>query len=168
VLFVGRLFAGKLFDGKLFGVEEEEVPQAELPLEYHGSGEADIIRKVIEKWETIERARAKRSKRREVQVDLVPVNPELAPTAISEPPQLAEDESFDAQDVAREAISKAAGLSEKAHEFLTPHPLIQPTFVPIKREGFAPTRSTTATVQPADEMDDVMVVLLALEEAGEL
>jgi hypothetical protein len=173
VLFSGRLFAGRLFSTKLFGVEDEEEPQVDLPLEYHGGGgEDEIVRKVIEKWEAVERAREKR--RRKYIVEVVP--PDVAPEptlpeeneapATSEAQNFAQDANSDAQDIAQKAVERVV---ERAFG-----PLIQPTFRVVERPRFAPTGSTTATVVAPvkvpvdDEMDDVMVVLLALEEAGEI
>lgn len=166
-MFRGQLYAGRLYAGRLFGVEETVTPQPELPLEYHGGGDEAIVRKVIEKWETIERARAKRR----YAVEVTP----------SEETNLAPGERFDAPPVVGTRIEQAEAV-QAAHDEAIPAPheaiqaaIIQPTYAFTKEPvRVAPTKWSAATVvapaaaQVDDGMEEMMAVLLALDEAGEL
>lgn len=158
-MFRGQLYAGRLYAGRLFGVEETVTPQPELPLEYHGGGDEAIVRKVIEKWETIERARAKRR----YAVEVTP----------SEETNLAPEERFDTPPVVGTRIEQAEAI-QAPHEAIQAA-IIQPTYAFTKEPvRVAPTKWSAATVvapaaaQVDDGMEEMMAVLLALDEAGEL
>lgn len=177
-MFRGQLFGGKLFFGQLFGQDEEVTPQTEIPLEYHGGGgarmreEADLVAQVLDKWRTIEKARADREAKRlekrqavklkiveqDQRVAITPESVDVAPIADVVP----ESGSIVPKSGAIE-LTKAAPAGKPAL------PVIQTLFTPAP-ERVAPTRSTPATVLAPldDDMEDVMTMLLALEEAGEL
>lgn len=168
-MFRGQLYGGKLFFGQLFGPEEEVTPQVEIPLEYHGGGgareERDLIERVLDKWRVIEAKRAEKAPRpaRKVEVVLKPSASDLNPTSEKD------------QQVSDTPDPRVRDFVEvKQAPAITPGsaipPVIQTMFEPRVLDRVAPTRSTPDTViaVPEDDMDEVMTVLLALEEAGEI
>lgn len=173
-MFRGQLYGGKLFFGQLFGQEEETTPQPELVLEYHGSGgareETDLVQRVLDKWRVIDQKRAekaalidqRRAKRR-IQVDLKPSTHEadLRSDPSEKEPHLSDTTTPEASRFSQSAKSGAPSVVS---------PVIQTMFEPRVLDRVAPTRSTPDTViaVPEDDMDEVMTVLLALEEAGEI
>lgn len=172
-MFRGQLYAGKLFFGQLFGQEEETTPQTEIPLEYHGGGGArddrDLVALVLDKWRVVEKARAEReakqaAKRKTRKLRIEPVNKATDLGVETEPAVniVPEVGTFVPESGAIE-LTKAEPAGKPAL------PVIQTLFTPAP-ERVAPTRSTPATVfAPMDDgMEDVMTMLLALEEAGEL
>jgi hypothetical protein len=172
-MFRGQLYGGKLFFGQLFGQDEEVTPQVEIPLEYHGSGgrmrenEADVVALVLDKWRAIEAARAKKDagkKTRKLQIVEADVNKVADPAA--DPGEAVNIVPETGTNVPE---SGAIDLSKVAQSGKPALPIIQTLFTPAP-ERVAPTRSTPATVlAPLDDgMEDVMTMLLALEEAGEL
>lgn len=175
-MFRGQLYGGKLFFGQLFGAEEEETPQPELVLEYHGSGgheERDLVQRVLDKWATIERSRAKKAEaldqkraKRRVEVVLKPSASDLnLRTDLSEKDHQVSDKT---QPIGSTSVEKTTPIGIPSRPAIPP--VIQTMFEPRVLDRVAPTRSTPDTViaVPEDDMDEVMTVLLALEEAGEL
>jgi hypothetical protein len=161
-MFRGQLFKGHLFDGQLYGLPlDEEVPQVEIQF-YTGGGlkaeqrareEAELVKQVLDKWRVIEEARVRKEARlsdRKAQIERVQAIIE-APAEQPEPIEIAPDLG--------PIVPKTGTL-----------PVIQTLFTPGQQpERRAPTRSTPVTVIPIeDDMEDVMTVLLALEEAGEI
>jgi len=172
-MFRGQLYGGKLFFGQLFGQDEEVTPQVEIPLEYHGGGgrmrenEADVVALVLDKWRAIEAARAKKDagkKTRKLRIVEADVNKVADPVA---DPGVAVNIVPETGTNVPE--SGAIDLSKLVPAGKPALPVIQTLFTPAP-ERVAPTRSTPATVlAPLDDgMEDVMTMLLALEEAGEL
>ena len=170
-MFRGQLYGGKLYFGQLFGVEEEVTPQPELVLEYHGGGgareEADLVQRVLDKWRVIEAKRAEKVAKtaRKVEVVLKPSASDLNPST-----DLSEKEPQVSDKTTPEASSFAYSAKSGAPDIARIPPVIQTMFEPRVLDRVAPTRSTPDTViaVPEDDMDEVMTVLLALEEAGEI
>lgn len=160
-MFRGQLFAGKLFAGRLFGVEQEVTPQPTLDLEYHGGG-GDLVERVLDKWRVIEEARARRSSNNAARK----FNKRPASKASLDKRVTVEIESL--------RDSRIEDRTQSGNDRTQAGNVIQPVyqFVPQAKEPVrvAPTKSAPATLQAAvdDGLEEVMAVLLALEEAGEL
>lgn len=174
-MFRGQLYAGKLFFGQLFGPEEEVTPQTEIPLTYYGSGgkrheaEADLVAQVLDKWRVIEKSRADReAKRLEKRQALKRLKVEQDQAVAVESIEIVEAPAADVVPESGSIVPKS-GAIEAVPAGKPALPVIQTLFTPAP-ERVAPTRSTPATVfAPLDDgMEDVMTLLLALEEAGEL
>lgn len=169
-MFRGQLFKGHLFDGQLYGLPlDEEVPQVEIQF-YHGGGgvlkaeqrareEAELVKQVLDKWRVIEEARVRKEgrlsdKRKAERLQVVEVDQEVAEEVSTSTPEPVEIVPKDGP-----IVPKTGAL-----------PVIQTLFTPGQQpERRAPTRSTPVTViSVEDDMEDVMTVLLALEEAGEI
>lgn len=173
-MFRGQLYAGKLFYGQLFGPEEEVTPQVEIPLEYHGGGgardERDLVALVLEKWRVVEEARVRKAerssdKRKARRLEIVELDQEDA-----EPASTSSEGAVQIVPESGPIVPKsgAVELTEAVPAGKPTLPVIQTLFTPAPAR-VAPTRSTPVTViSVEDDMDEVMTVLLALEEAGEI
>jgi hypothetical protein len=162
-VFRGQLFAGRLFAGRLFGVEQEVTPQPTLDLEYHGGG-GDLVERVLDKWRVIEEARARRSSNNAARK----FNKRPASKAPLDKRITVEIESLRDSRIENEDRTQVGNDRTQAGNVI--QPVYQ--FVPQAKEPVrvAPTKSAPATLQAAvdDGLEEVMAVLLALEEAGEL